>query len=81
MLRHWHLQYAGLTQGRMPCLAASHSESDYSYSCGTGRTTSDMDFADALSPMSAGRWGPARRGCGFRSSVFVLVEGSAGMSS
>ncbi|KAL4427957.1 hypothetical protein ABPG75_002046 [Micractinium tetrahymenae] len=33
----------------------SHSESDYSYSCGTGRTTSDMEFADALSPMSAER--------------------------
>ena len=36
--------------------AGSHSESDYSFSCGTGRTLSDMDFADALSPMSQGGW-------------------------
>ena len=37
-----------------PAAAASHSESGYSFSCGTGRTLSDMDFADALSPMSQG---------------------------
>ena len=42
----------------LPCArpAGYLSESDYSYSCGTGRTTSDMDFADALSPISAGGW-------------------------
>ena len=34
--------------------AASQSDSDYSYSCGTGKTMSDLDFADALSPMSRG---------------------------
>ena len=41
--------------------AASQSDSDFSYSCGTGKTMSDMDFADALSPMSQG-------GCGWRGS-------------
>lgn len=32
--------------------SASESEEPYSYSCGSGRTYSDMDFADILSPHS-----------------------------
>lgn len=50
----WRLRRRDLVSPDSDALAASHSDSDYSYSCGTGRTHSDMDFADALSPMSAG---------------------------
>ncbi|KAL4858673.1 Wee1-like protein kinase [Chlorella vulgaris] len=51
----WRLRRRDILSPDSDALNASQSDSEYSYSCGTGRTTSDMDFADALSPMALER--------------------------